>query len=168
MKTLTSFLIARLACAAVLSVTAACSGAGNAPATAPVPTPAPAPAPAPNPIPVPVASTPPLKAAAKPAAGNLLQQIKAEIGDAACDTSQQCKSLPVGSRACGGPETYLPWSTKRSNGEKLTRLADQHSNQRKEQDTKAGMISTCQMISDPGATCNAGRCVPSNGVSPSM
>ena len=146
MKTLTLSLIARVACAAVLSATAACSGAGNAAAPAPV-TPGPAP-----------------KVVRAPAQGNLLQQIRAEIGDAACDTSQQCKSLPVGHRACGGPEAYLPWSTKRSNADKLARLAAQHSNQRKEHDAKSGMMSTCQMITDPGATCNAGRCVPSSGV----
>jgi len=152
MKTLTLSLIARVACAALLSATAACSGAGNAAAPAPV---APAPVPAP-------------KVAYGPAQGNLLQQIKSEIGDAACDTSAQCKSLPVGHRACGGPEAYLPWSTKRSNADKLARLAAQHSNQRKEHDAKAGMMSTCQVIMDPGARCSAGRCVPSSGVNAAM
>ena len=160
MKILTSSLITRLACATLLCATAACSGAGNAAAPA---TAAPAPA-----APAPAAPVPPPKVANAPVQGNLLQQIKSEIGDAACDTSQQCKSLPVGHRACGGPEAYLPWSTKRSNADKLSRLAAQHSNQRKEHDTKAGMISTCQMIMDPGATCSAGRCVPSSGVNAAM
>lgn len=162
MKTLTLSLLTRLACAALLCATAACSGAGNAaaPATAEPATAAPAPA-----APVPV--RPPVVANA-PVQGKLLQQIKAEIGDAACDTSQQCKSLPVGHRACGGPEAYLPWSTKRSNADKLARLAAQHSNQRKEHDAKAGMISTCQMLMDPGATCSAGRCVPSSGINAAM
>ncbi len=148
MKKLTNSLIARLAAAAVLTATAACSGAAG-----------------PNQVP----ATPPAKvAAAKPATGNLLQQIKAEIGDAACDTSQQCKSLPVGHRACGGPETYLPWSTKRSNAQKLERLGAQYAKERQEKDTKAGMVSTCQMMMDPGATCSAGRCVSSQGVNAAM
>lgn len=147
MKTLTSN-FSRLCAVALITASAACSGvAGNEAAPAKS-----APTPARTPL-----------AAAAPAAAGLMQQIKAEIGDAVCDNSQQCRTLPVGHRACGGPDGYLPYSTKRSDAAKLARLAAQDSAARKEQDTRSGMISTCQVMLDPGATCSAGRCVAASG-----
>lgn len=157
MKTLATFTspLTRLSAAILIVATSACSGvAGNdtgsegKPVRAPVLASVPAPAPAPRPV-----------AAATPAAGNLMAQIKAEIGNAACDSSQQCRSLPVGQRACGGPEAYLPYSTKVSDAAKLQRLAAQQSAEQRDQNTRSGMISTCQAIMDPGATCSAGKCV---------
>lgn len=158
MKTLTTTLT-RLCAAAMIMATAACSGvAGNDTATVPANNAAPSAAPvtAAAPVAAPVA-------AASPAPAGLMQQIRAEIGGAACDNNQQCRTLPVGNRACGGPETYLPYSTKVSDAAKLQRLASQQSNAQKEENTRSGMISTCQAIMDPGATCSAGKCVAASG-----
>lgn len=108
-----------------------------------------------------VSSTAPAKPAV-PVPG-LLQQLRAEIGSAACDTAQQCKTIAVGHKACGGPETYLAWSTKSSDGTKLRSLADAYGAQRKRENLAAGMMSTCSAVMDPGATCSAGRCVTGGG-----
>ena len=152
--------IARLGCAALLAALvalAACSGvAGNAEAPAPKgDTPAPT-APA-----MPVKLAAPVKPAA-PVSSTLRQQIVAEIGNASCGTSAQCRTLPVGSRACGGPEGYLAYSTKTGDAAKMQRMAAQESAARKEQDRQTGGMSTCQMMMDPGATCQAGRCTSGN------
>lgn len=93
-----------------------------------------------------------------PAPG-LMQQLRAEIGTAACDSAQQCKTIAVGNKACGGPESYLAWSSKVSDGAKVQRLADAHSAKRKSDNLASGMASTCSAVMDPGATCSAGRCV---------
>lgn len=93
-----------------------------------------------------------------------MDQLTAEIGDAACDNSQQCKTIAVGSKACGGPEAYLPYSTKRSDSAKVSRLAAQHAAQRKASDERAGMVSNCMMLMDPGAVCTAGKCVKGGAV----
>jgi hypothetical protein len=103
------------------------------------------------------ASAPAAKAAAP--ATSLLQQLRAEIGDAACDSARQCKTVAVGHKACGGPETYLAWSSKTSDGAKVQRLADAQRAQRKAGNEASGMMSTCSAVMDPGATCSAGRCV---------
>ena len=139
MKTLTLTLFARLGCAALLAASAACSGvAGN--------------------------SETPVVAAkvSAPASSTLRQQMMAEIGNAACDSTAQCRSLPVGHRACGGPEAYLAYSTKTGDAGKLQRLAADEMAARKEQYARSGAISTCQMLMDPGAVCQAGRCVSGN------
>lgn len=88
----------------------------------------------------------------------LWQQIQAEVGDAACDAPQQCRSVAVGAKACGGPDSYLAWSTQRSDAKRLQALVDQHAQARRDENRAAGMMSNCSLVTDPGASCQAGRC----------
>jgi hypothetical protein len=90
---------------------------------------------------------------------DLLARIEAERGDAACDTEAQCHSIAIGSKACGGPERYMAWSSKNNDGTRLRALVAEHAAARKADDAKAGMASTCSFVTDPGATCAAGHCV---------
>jgi hypothetical protein len=97
----------------------------------------------------------------KPAPGSsaaLWAQIQAEVGDAACDGPQQCRSIAVGNKPCGGPEAYLAWSTKRSDETKLNALVAAHAAARLEENRRGGMMSDCAMVSNPGASCQAGQC----------
>ncbi len=96
---------------------------------------------------------------APPAPGNasLLAQIQAEVGAAACDSTQQCQTIAIGAKACGGPERYLAWSSKEHDGKKLKALAQAEASRKQQQ--ADGMMSTCSIVTDPGATCEAGRCV---------
>jgi hypothetical protein len=110
------------------------------------------------------AQAPPMTAGPE-ATARLWQQIQSANADTACDGDSQCHSLGVGSRACGGPERYLAWSSKHSDGAALQALAQQHSAARRADDARAGMMSTCSVVSDPGAVCRAGRCVL-NAVAP--
>ena len=98
---------------------------------------------------------------APPAPGNagLLAQIQAEVGSAACDSTQQCQTIAIGAKACGGPERYLAWSSKENDGKKLKALAQAHAEASRKQQQADGMMSTCSIVTDPGATCEAGRCV---------
>lgn len=98
---------------------------------------------------------------APPAPGNagLLAQIQAEVGTAACDSTQQCQTIAIGAKACGGPERYLAWSSKGNDGKKLKALAQAQAEASRKQQQADGMMSTCSIVTDPGATCEAGRCV---------
>jgi hypothetical protein len=89
----------------------------------------------------------------------LWKKIQAANTDLACDDSSQCHSLGVGSKACGGPENYIAWSSKNSDGAQLKALVEQHAATRRADDKRLGMMSTCSIVSDPGATCSAGACV---------
>ena len=108
------------------------------------------------------AQAPPLSPTA-----NLWQQIQSQSADTECDGDHQCHSMGVGSKACGGPERYLAWSSKHNDGAKLKALVEQHSAARRADDARDAMMSTCSLVSDPGAVCRAGRCVL-NPVSPGM
>ncbi len=149
--TLTPLLLRLLGAAFLATASAACSGVPDVAPATPAPVVAATPAPA---TPAPVAA---------PGSAGLLQQLQAEIGEAACDTSAQCKTIAVGHKACGGPESYLAYSTKTANGAKLAKLAEDYAAERRKQDTKSGRMSTCSMAMDPGATCTAGRCATGGG-----
>jgi hypothetical protein len=94
----------------------------------------------------------------EPASLTLWRQIQAEVGDAACDGPQQCHSIAIGAKACGGPDSYLAWSSKSSDAKKLRGLVEQHAAARKAENLASDMRSDCRLVSDPGA-----RCVPKAG-----
>lgn len=113
-------------------------------------------------------ATPPVTPAPAPGSANLAEQIKAEVGDAACDAPQQCQTLAIGAKACGGPERYLAWSNKSSDGKTLKALAQAQADASRKLQQSDGMMSTCAIVTDPGATCQAGRCVLNKGDSTAM
>ena len=89
---------------------------------------------------------------------SLWPQIKAEVGAAVCDGTQQCRTIAIGAKACGGPEGYLAWSTQQSDGPKLQSLVAQHRSLREAELRRSGMVSDCSFVTDPGAICRVGRC----------
>lgn len=139
MKTPTLPTLLRAACASVLLLAITACG------TAPTATPTPA-----------------------PGGANLAEQIKKEVGDAACDAPQQCHTLAIGAKACGGPERYLAWSNKSSDGKTLKALAQAQADASRKLQQSDGMMSTCAIVTDPGATCQAGRCVLNKADAPVM
>jgi hypothetical protein len=97
-------------------------------------------------------------AAAPAASSGLAAQMRAQIGTAACADSAQCKTVPLGARACGGPEGYLAYSTAATPTAPLQALAERYAQQRRAEQAASGMLSTCQFMADPGAQCRAGSC----------
>ncbi len=88
----------------------------------------------------------------------LWRRIQSANAGNACERDSQCHSLGVGAKACGGPESYLAWSDKNADAAALKQLVEQHAAARRDEDARAGLMSTCQLTPDPGATCHAGRC----------
>lgn len=104
---------------------------------------------------------PPAAPASAQAAGKtetLWKKIQAANADTSCDTQSQCHTIGVGSKACGGPERYMAWSSKNSDGAALKALVEQHTAARRADDEREQMMSTCSLVSDPGASCRAGQC----------
>ncbi len=87
-----------------------------------------------------------------------LAQMRAAVGSAACTTSSQCATVPVGARACGGPEAYLAYSSATTNAAGLQALAERYRAERKASNVASGMVSDCRLITNPGAQCVAGSC----------
>lgn len=94
----------------------------------------------------------------EPDVAKLSEQIQAAVGDAACDDSSQCRTIAIGAKACGGPESYLAWSTLRTDEKRLKAAVDRHHERRQAENRANRMSSTCMMVTDPGAACRAKRC----------
>jgi hypothetical protein len=88
-----------------------------------------------------------------------LARIRALIGTPSCSEDSQCRSLAVGQRACGGPESYLAYSTARSSEAELRALGAIYQAERRKANAEAGVASDCSFRPDPGAVCRAGACV---------
>lgn len=101
------------------------------------------------------AGAPPSRAAGNAPAGEKesIKAITALIGDAACDSDSQCKTLAVGAKACGGPEYYLAWSTKRTDAAALGETAKSDLSAPRNMAANRGGASNCVFVTDPGAYC---------------
>lgn len=102
-----------------------------------------------------------------------LDAMKRLIGHAACTENAQCTTVAVGARACGGPDAYLAWSRTATDAAALDKLARQHAQERQAQNSRLGVMSTCDLLEDPGARCvktgpATGRCTlnPTPGGAP--
>jgi hypothetical protein len=80
-------------------------------------------------------------------------KIRALIGDAACDGDAQCRTIAIGTKACGGPEYYLAWSTKRTDAAALLDAVAAHAGARRPEPPRPGVRSNCMLVTDPGAYC---------------
>jgi hypothetical protein len=96
-------------------------------------------------------------------ATDLLPQIRAMVGTAACADSSQCHTLAVGARPCGGPQSYLPWSSAGTDGAALRALGQRYEQQQRAENAASGLQSDCRFIPDPGAQCRAGTCQLNTG-----
>jgi hypothetical protein len=89
----------------------------------------------------------------------LLGFVRTEVGDALCESDQQCKTLAVGQKDCGGPEYWLAWSTARSNAKVLQAKSAELAALQRRRNEASGTRSNCRYMPDPGAICVAARCV---------
>lgn len=93
----------------------------------------------------------------------LLAAIEAEVGSAPCTSSAQCRTLPIGAKACGGPARWMAWSITTGRADQLQAWSAQLDALQRRRFEASGMMSTCSIVPDPGAVCRAGRCVLGSG-----
>lgn len=93
-----------------------------------------------------------------PDGSDTLARIRALAGGATCTESAQCRTLPVGAMPCGGPESYLPYSTSGTDEKALRALGEQYKAERQAANKAGGMMSICRHLPDPGAVCVSGSC----------
>ena len=92
-----------------------------------------------------------------PSLGQALDQA---IGDAACRADADCRTVPLGHRACGGPSSYRAYSLLGGQQARILALAQAQREAMRQQVERSGLVSDCRALADPGAQCQAGRCVP--------
>lgn len=95
---------------------------------------------------------------ATPGESKSLSELRAIGRAAACSSDQQCKTLPVGAKSCGGPESYMAYSTASVSTERAASLAARYRKEREAENQASGLVSDCRFLMDPGAQCRAGTC----------
>lgn len=90
---------------------------------------------------------------------HLRQTIEDLIDASECGENTECKFIAFGSKACGGPKSYLVYSTS-INVEKLEDLVETYNKKDAEFNKKYGIISDCAAILPPvGVSCENNTCV---------
>jgi hypothetical protein len=90
-------------------------------------------------------------------AAQTLEKITSAIGTPQCTQDQQCQTIAIGHKACGGPEYYLTWSSAHTSSTVLKKLAARYSKLREAEHARTGGLSTCILVTDPGAMCQVGQ-----------
>jgi len=86
-------------------------------------------------------------------------QAKALAKTSGCESSESCRTAPVGSRACGGPRYYLPYCAKTADSAALFRKLDEVANAERAYNRKHQLASTCEFRTPPLVEAVAGSCV---------
>jgi hypothetical protein len=90
----------------------------------------------------------------------LEDQAKALVKTTGCATAAQCRTAPVGNRACGGPRYYLVYCSGTTDSAALFSKLKAVSDAETEFNTRYQVVSTCEFRMPPrvalvGASCQA-------------
>jgi hypothetical protein len=83
-----------------------------------------------------------------------------------CATLAQCRTAPVGHKACGGPRYYLTYCAASTDTVALTRTLARISEMEDAYNKKWRIMSTCQLSLPPKLRVSAGSCREEGGVAP--
>lgn len=79
--------------------------------------------------------------------------------DTECDDVSQCRTIGFSPSPCGGFSTYLVYSSKKTNVDKLTSKVKVMNQERSKKIKDKGLVGICQFIAKPKLICSANRCV---------
>ena len=87
------------------------------------------------------------------AAAEAQARVSSLIGDAACDSQSQCRTVGIGARPCGGPESWLAWSTRSTDARALQEAVQAGAQAAKDANQRSGLASDCRVRPEPSVVC---------------
>ena len=84
------------------------------------------------------------------------------VEDKSCSDSSQCMSIAYGSKPCGGPWSYLIYSTENTDTEQLSRNVEIYNNLEDTINRWEGISSDCSFVMEPATECLDNECVAIN------
>jgi hypothetical protein len=84
--------------------------------------------------------------------------IKNEIGTPSANEPSQCKLIGFGSKPCGGPGSYLVYSTAKTNESRLKQLVSEFNQLAKKINDERGLFSDCAVTPKPKVEFVDGVC----------
>ena len=88
----------------------------------------------------------------------LEDQAKALVNAEGCTSGAQCRTAPVGSRACGGPRYYLVYCSATTDSAALFQRLDAVAAAEREFNTHYKVMSTCEFRMPPTVALSGGSC----------
>lgn len=85
-------------------------------------------------------------------------EAKALVKTTSCTSGDQCRTAPVGSRACGGPRYYLVYCSRSTDSAALFRKLAEVESAERAYNTKYNVMSTCEFRMPPTVGLTAGTC----------
>jgi hypothetical protein len=113
--------------------------------------------------PSPVASTDTSTGGDQATIARLEREARALAKTSGCKSDAECRTAPVGWRACGGPRTYVTYCAATTDSAALYRKLKALETAEKAYIAKAGMMSTCEFRMPPRATLQGGVCREASG-----
>ena len=89
---------------------------------------------------------------------SLLRDIRLQVGDAAASSVQQCRKVALGAKPCGGPASYLVYSTAQTDEQALLKKVNQYNKMSQSYNREQGMMSDCAMVPEPAVVLVDGVC----------
>lgn len=87
---------------------------------------------------------------------DLLAEIHALAKPQGCASTADCRTLPVGRKACGGPRAYVVFCPRRTDVAKLTARIAQL--ERIDIELAKGTVSDCMLVTPPTVVATGGVC----------
>lgn len=88
----------------------------------------------------------------------LEKQAKSLVRAGGCTSVDQCRTAPVGSRACGGPRYYLVYCARTTDSAALSRKLDDVAAAERAFNTRYNVMSTCEFRMPPSVGVTGGMC----------
>ena len=85
-------------------------------------------------------------------------EAKALVKTDGCGASNQCRTAPVGARACGGPRLYFVYCAATTDSVALFRKLDELKAAEIKFNESVGAISTCEFRTPPNVAAQGGSC----------
>jgi hypothetical protein len=88
----------------------------------------------------------------------LAKNIEEFAKNKACTGGDNCRSMAMGSKACGGPTSYIIYSLSKTDEKLLAEKVKQYTDLEKEINIKYNRISDCSFLIPPTVDCLNGVC----------
>ncbi len=93
----------------------------------------------------------------------LRQDVLSIVGEPLCQATAECRAAPMGVKPCGGPRSYIIYSTSSTDSVDLEAAVARFDSLDSQRNRELGLMSDCQFIPQPTPMCRAGTCSASIG-----
>ncbi len=88
----------------------------------------------------------------------LSKEIEEYAKNKACAGGDNCRTMAMGSKPCGGPTSYIIYSLSKTDEKQLSDKVKQYTDLEKELNIKYNRMSDCSLLMPPTVECLNGVC----------